>query len=311
MKPDTMPHPDTAVVTGAFSYTGRYVSRRLLDDGVRVKTLTGHPDRRDPFGGRVEAAPLDFSDPDGLHRSMRGASVLYNTYWVRFERGQTNFDRAVENSGVLFEAAAKAGISRIVHISVSNASSGSRLPYFRGKGRVEESLKRLGIPYAIIRPTLTFGAGDLLLNNMAWALRRFPFFPICGSGDYPVQPIYAGDLADQAVAAASQAGNSVSDAAGPETLSFEALLRLLASAMGVRSRFVHTPPSLGLALTRLVGMMMRDVVLTRDEVDGLMAGLLTSDAAPTGMTSLSSWLEDNSHHLGRRYASELSRHFDS
>ena len=306
-----MPHPDTAVVTGAFSYTGRYVSQRLLDDGVRVKTLTGHPNRRDPFGGRVEAAPLDFSDPDGLYRSMQGAGVLYNTYWVRFERGRTTFDRAVENSSVLFEAAAKAGINRIVHISVSNASSGSRLPYFRGKGQVEESLKGLGVPYAIIRPTLTFGRGDLLLNNMAWALRRFPFFPICGNGNYPVQPIYAGDLADQAVAAASQAGNSVSDAAGPETLSFEALLRLIASSMGVPCRLVHTPPSLGLTLTRLVGLMMRDVVLTRDEVDGLMAGLLTSDAAPTGTTALSSWLEDHASDLGRRYASELSRHFDS
>ena len=306
-----MPHPDTAVVTGAFSYTGRYITRRLLDEGVRVKTLTGHPNRRDPFGGRVEAAPLDFSDPDGLYRSMQGAGILYNTYWVRFERGRTTFDRAVENSSVLFEAAAKAGINRIVHISVSNASSGSSLPYFRGKGQVEESLKGLGVPYAIIRPTLTFGAGDLLMNNMAWALRRFPFFPICGSGDYPVQPIYAGDLADQAVAAASQAGNSVSDAAGTETLSFEALLRLIASSMGVRSRLVHTPPSLGLNLTRLVGLMMRDVVLTRDEVDGLMTGLLTSDAAPTGTTALSSWLEDNASDLGRRYASELSRHFAS
>ena len=304
-----MPHPDTAVVTGAFSYTGRYITRRLLDEGARVRTLTGHPDRRDPFGGQVKTAPLDFSDRDGLCRSMQGSSVLYNTYWVRFERGQTTFDRAVENSRALFEAAAKAGVGRIVHISVSNASSDSRLPYFKGKGRVEETLKGLGVPYAIIRPTLTFGGGDLLLNNMAWALRRFPLFPIYGSGDYPVQPIYVGDLAAQAVAAASQTGNTVADAAGPETLSFEALLRLLASAMGVRSRFVHTPPSLGLNLTRLVGLMMRDVVLTRDEVDGLMAGLLTSGAPPTGTTALSSWLEDNAHHLGRRYASELSRHF--
>ena len=304
-----MPHPDTAVVTGAFSYTGRYITRRLLDEGARVRTLTGHPDRRDPFGGQVITAPLDFSDRDGLCRSMQGSSVLYNTYWVRFERGQTTFDRAVKNSRALFEAAAKAGVGRIVHISVSNASSDSRLPYFKGKGRVEETLKGLGVPYAIIRPTLTFGGGDLLLNNMAWALRRFPLFPIYGSGDYPVQPIYVGDLAAQAVAAASQTGNTVADAAGPETLSFEALLRLLASAMGVRSRFVHTPPSLGLNLTRLVGLMMRDVVLTRDEVDGLMAGLLTSGAAPTGTTALSSWLEDNAHHLGRRYASELSRHF--
>ena len=306
-----MPHPDTAIVTGAFSYTGRYITRRLLDEGVRVRTLTGHPNRRDPFGGQVEVAPLEFSDLSGLRRSMQGAGVLYNTYWVRFERGRTTFDRAVKNSNALFEAAAMAGISRIVHISVSNASSGSRLPYFRGKGRVEESLKDLGVPYAIIRPTLTFGAGDLLMNNMAWALRRFPFFPIYGRGDYPVQPIFAGDIADQAVDAASRADNSVSDAAGPETLSFEALLRLLADTMGVRSRFVHTPPSLGLNLTRLVGLMMRDVVLTRDEVDGLMAGLLTSDAAPTGKTSLSSWLEDNAHRLGLRYASELNRHFDS
>ena len=237
-----MPYPDTAVVTGAFSYTGRYITGRLLDEGVHVITLTGHPDRQDPFGGQVNAAPMDFSDRDGLCRSMQGASVLFNTYWVRFERGRTTFDRAVENSTALFEAAAKAGVGRIVHISVSNASSGSRLPYFKGKGRVEETLKGLGVSYAIIRPTLTFGGGDLLLNNMAWALRRFPFFPIYGSGDYPVQPIYVGDLAAQAVAAASQAGNSVSDAAGPETLSFEALLRLIASAMGVRSRSrTYTP----------------------------------------------------------------------
>ena len=136
-----MPHPDTAVVTGAFSYTGRYITRRLLDEGARVRTLTGHPDRRDPFGGQVKTAPLDFSDRDGLCRSMQGSSVLYNTYWVRFERGQTTFDRAVENSRALFEAAAKAGVGRIVHISVSNASSDSRLPYFKGKGRVEETLK--------------------------------------------------------------------------------------------------------------------------------------------------------------------------
>ncbi len=304
-----MPQFDTAAVTGAFSYTGRYITRCLLDEGVRVRTLTGHPDRRDPFGGIVDVEPLEFSDPDRLRLSMRGASVLFNTYWVRFERGETTFDRAVENTRLLFEAAAEAGVGRIVHISVSNPSSGSSLPYFRGKGRVEELLESVGVPYAIIRPTLTFGAGDLLLNNMAWALRRFPFFPICGDGSYLVQPIYAGDVAAQAVAAAYETGNSVADSAGPDTMSFKELLGLLASAMGVRYRLLHTPPSVGLALTRMVGLMKRDVVLTRDEVDGLMAGLLTSSAPPTGTTALSSWLEGNANDLGRRYASELDRHF--
>ena len=170
-------------------------------------------------------------------------------------------------------------------------------------------LKGLGVPYAIIRPTLVFGVGDLLLNNMAWALRRFPVFPVCGNGDYPVQPIYAEDLAAQAVEAGSQSESSVADAAGPDTFSFEALLRLLASAMGVRARLVHTPPSAGLALTRLVGLLMRDVALTHDEVVGLMAGLLTSEAAPTGTTRLSDWLAENGDGLGRRYVSELRRNY--
>ena len=192
-----MPHPDLAVVTGAFSYTGRYVTRRLLDEGVRVRTLTRSPDAEDPFGGRVEAAPLNFSDPDGLRRSMQGAGVFYNTYWVRYAHGRITFDLAVENTRMLFEAAQRAGVDRVVHFSVTNVSSGSALPYFRGKAQVEDMLVGLGIPYAIIRPTLVFGVGDLLLNNMAWALRRFPVFPVYGNGGYPVQPVYVEDLAAQ------------------------------------------------------------------------------------------------------------------
>ena len=170
-------------------------------------------------------------------------------------------------------------------------------------------LKCLGIPYAIIRPTLVFGEGDLLLNNMAWALRRFPIFPIYGNGDYSVQPVYVEDLAAQAVEAGSQGENSIAAAAGPDTFSFEALLRLLASSMGVRRRFLHTPPRVGLALTGLVGLLMRDMALTRDEVVGLMDGLLTSGEPPTGTTKLSDWLAENGDGLGRRYVSELRRNF--
>ena len=306
---DTLPHPDQAVVTGAFSYTGRYVAKRLLDRGVGVKTVTRNLEREDPFGGLVRVFPLDFSDPDGLRRSMEGAGVIYNTYWIRFGRGSTTFEQAVANSRTLFEAASEAGVRRIVHFSVANASTESRLPYFRGKGQVEGILTGMGIPYAIIRPTLVFGDGDLLLNNMAWALRRFPVFPVFGRGDYPVQPIYAEELAVLAVEAGSRTDSFIADAAGPETFTFEELLRLLASAVGARVRLVHMPPSLGFALTRLVGLLMRDVALTRDEVDGLMAGLLTSDAAPTASTKLGDWLQDSTDGLGRGYASELRRNY--
>ena len=263
-----LPHPDQAVVTGAFGYTGRSVARRLLADGVRVSTLTRNPDREDPFAGRVKAHPLYFSDPAGLRRSMGGAGVLYNASWIRFGRGRHTFEQAAENSRTLFEAAAGAGVGRIVYFSVANASSASRLPYFRGKGRVEEILKGMGISCAIIRPTLVFGGGDLLLNNVAWAVRRFPVFPVFGKGDYPVQPVCAEDVAAQTVEAGSQTENAITDAARPETLSFEELLRLLASTMGVRVRLVRTPPFVGFAGTRLVGLALRDVVLTRDEIDG-------------------------------------------
>ncbi len=240
---------------------------------------------------------------------MGGAGVLYNTYWVRYAYGRTTFDLAVANTRTLVEAAKRAGVRRIVHLSVSNASSGSGLAYFKGKGQVEEMLEDLGVSYAIIRPTLVFGVGDLLLNNIAWALRRFPFFPVYGSGDYPVQPIYAADLATQAVEAGSGSENFVADAAGPDTFSFEEMLRMLAFATGVRTRLIHTPPSVGLALTGLVGLVMRDVVLNREEVAGLMAGLLTSGAAPTGTKRLSDWLEDHADDLGRRYVSELRRNY--
>ena len=192
---------------------------------------------------------------------------------------------------------------------MANATTDSKLPYFRGKGQVEEILMGMGNPYTIIWPTLVFGAGDLLLNNMAWALRRFPVFPIFGKGDYKVQPIYAEDLADQAVASGSLSENTVADAAGPATFTFEELLRLLVSGVNARVRLVHTPPSLGFALTRLVGLLLRDVVLTRDEVDGLMAGLLTSGSAPTGTTRLSDWLREHADGLGRRYVSELGRNY--
>ena len=174
---------------------------------------------------------------------------------------------------------------------------------------MEEILTGMGIPYAIIRPTLVFGEGDLLLNNMAWALRQFLVFPVFGRGDYQVQPVYAEDLAAQAVDAGSGRDSFVADAAGPDTFSFEQLLRLLASAVSAHVRLVHTPPSLGYVLTRLVGLLLRDVVLSRDEVDGLMAGLLTSAEPPTGTARLADWLDDNNEILGRRYVSERRRNY--
>jgi uncharacterized protein YbjT (DUF2867 family) len=296
--------PELAVVTGAFSYTGSFIARRLLDDGVRVRTLTRRDDPGNPLHGKVETAPLQFADRAALVESLRGARCLYNTYWVRFERGATTFGRAVRNSTVLFEAAAEAGVERIVHVSVSNPSEDSPLPYFRGKAQVERALATAGPEYAIVRPTLVFGPRDILVNNIAWILRRLPVFVVPGDGSGRVQPVSAKDVAEIAVTASGTV-----DAAGPEEYSFEELVRLVGAAIGCRRPLVHAPPRLALTLGAVVGAVRRDVVLTRDELEGLQASLLVSHEPPRGRDSFREWLERNGATLGRAYVSELARNF--
>lgn len=301
--------PPLNVVTGAFGYTGKYITRRLLSMGERVKTLTGHPSRQNPFGDRVNVAPFDFDNPGRLVESLRGATTLYNTYWVRFPRGHVTFDRAVENTRTLIKAAEGAGIRRIVHVSIANASLASPLPYFSGKGQVEEAIIQSRLSYAILRPTVIFGPEDILINNIAWLLRRSPVFAIPGSGDYRLQPVFVEDVADIAVSAAHQDANAIIDVVGPETYTFGELVRLIAETVHSRARIVHVGPGLALFLARLASRVVKDVVLTRDEVEGLMSNLLVSDGPPTGQTRLSDWLSRSADSIGTRYASELSRHY--
>ena len=303
-----MPEHDFDVVTGASGYTGRYITRLLLSRGRRVKTLTGHPARANPFGDQIESAPFDFDRPDDLARSLEGAGTVFNTYWIRFPYGGQTFDSAVANTRVMIAAATRAGVRKFVHISVTNATT-SPLPYFRGKAMVEAALKESALSYAIIRPALIFGVEDILLNNIAWLLRRFPFFAIPGRGDYRVQPIYAADLAEIAVDAARDDRRAILDAVGPEIFTFDELVRMLASAVHRKARIVHVDPRIALAMTQIVSWVVRDVMLTRDEIRGLMTNLLVTDSPPNAPTRFSQWLASNADKIGIAYASELARHF--
>ncbi|MBI4277244.1 MAG: NAD(P)H-binding protein [Armatimonadetes bacterium] len=301
--------PPLNIVTGAFGYSGRHIAQRLLDMDERVRTLTNHPTRPHPFGDRVTVARYDFAHPARLAKSLEGASTLYNTYWIRFAYRQVTFDQAIQNSRVLFTAAREAGIRRVVHLSITNPSEDSPLPYFKGKALVERALRESGLSYAIIRPTMIFGPEDILLNNIAWCLRTFPVFPIPGSGRYALQPVSAEDVAEIAVRAGHQQAYVTMDAAGPKTYTYEDLVRLIARAIGRAPRIVHVPPALMPILAGALGVIVRDVVLTRDEAAGLMAGLLVSKDPSTGSTSLSAWLRQHAAGVGRRYASEVARHF--
>jgi nucleoside-diphosphate-sugar epimerase len=302
------PAPDELhVVTGAFGYTGAAIARHLIEAGRRVRTLTNHPRDPNPFGAALEVAPLDFGDFKGLVRDLGGAAALYNTYWIRFPmRGSTHTD-SVENTRTLMRAARDAGVGKFVHVSITNASRTSPLSYFRGKGILEEEIANAGMRFAILRPTVIFGPGDILINNIAWILQRFPIFAIPGSGDYRLQPIFIEDLAELAIAAAREPRDSIVEAAGPEIYRFDELVRLIADAVGSRARIMHVNPALALGAAHLIGFLMRDVTLTRDELAGLSSNLLIADGAPAGHTRLSDWLRANGDQLGTSYASELAR----
>jgi NADH dehydrogenase len=298
------------VVTGAFGYSGRYIAKRLLADGKRVRTLTNSPQRRNPFGAAVEACPYDFDRPDELERSLRGAQALVNTYWVRFDHADFTHGQAVRNTLRLFEAAEAADVRRVVHVSITNPSIESPLPYFRGKAELEAALRASGLSHAILRPTVLFGQEDILINNIAWMLRRFPVFGVFGDGRYKLQPIFVDDFARLAVEAAGSSENMVLDATGPETFTYRELVSVIGRAVGRPRPIVSIPPRLGVAFGRLVGMMMRDVVVTPDEVAGLMQNLLVTSSHPAGTTALSEWVVQHAESLGRRYSSELARRRD-
>ncbi|MGB2954305.1 MAG: NAD(P)H-binding protein [Gaiellaceae bacterium] len=293
-----------SVVTGAFSYTGRYIAERLLALERPVKSLSRSPA---PPGSPIEAVPLRF-EREHLAEALRGAEVVYNTYWIRFERGAATFERAVANTRTLINAAEDAGVRRIVHLSVTNASEHSPLPYFRGKAATERALRESRLSHAIVRPTLIFGAGDILLNNIAWILRRFPMFPV-PRGECRLQPVAAEDVAELAVEVADREESLTHDAAGPEAFTFGGLVRMLADAVGSRAAIVRATPSLVLALARLGGLAVRDVVLTRDELEALRANLLVSSEPPQARRAFHAWVAANEDVLGRRYASELARNF--
>jgi len=297
------------VVTGAFSFTGRFIARRLLAQERQVKTLTNHPHRPGTDDITAEVAPLQFSDRDALVESLRGADVLYNTYWVRFQHGRVRFGEAVANTRILVGAARDAGVRKVVHISVSNPAEDSTLDYYAGKARTERAVRESGLPYAIVRPTLIFGQGDILINNIAWLLRRLPVFGIPGRGDYRVQPVAGEDVAEIATWAAEQTDNVTVDAAGPDIVYYSEMVESIAIAVGRHPRFVYMSPRRSLRAAKLIGRFVNDVMLNEPELEGLMRELLVSTERPRGTRRLDNWLLTNADTVGMKYASELDRHW--
>ena len=296
------------VVTGAFSYSGRFIAAQLLQRGRDVRTLTNHPRADEPLAQRVPSYPLDFEDSDALVAALTGADTLYNTYWVRAPHGSLTHGIAVENTRRLIDAARQARVRRIVQTSIANPTASTN-SYYRGKAALEELVRSSGLSWAIVRPTLLFGEGDVLINNIAWLLRHLPVFAIPGDGRYRLQPMHVNDHAQLLVEVGSQPGEVVVDSAGPEIFTFDELVHLLRRAMKLSTLVVHLPPVLAMAGASVAGRLVGDMLLTRDELDDLMHDILVSYEPPRGTTRLTDWLRLHRRDVGRHYASEMERHY--
>ncbi len=297
------------VVTGSFGYIGKYITQRLLNLGREVRTITTHPQKPNPFGEQVQAFPYHFDKPSALVQNLQGADTLFNTYWIRFEYGGQTYAQALKNTRLLFESARQAGVGKIIQISVTRASVTSDLPYYRGKAIQEQVLAEIGGDYAIVRPTLVYGKEDILVNNIAWLIRKFPFFPVFGGGDYRLQPVFVEDLARIAVDQIKGEASVTLDAIGPEAYTFREFILLIAEKLERNTRMINLPPGLGIPLGKVIGSLLSDVLLTENELRGLMEEYLTSPQEPNGSNRFSTWLDENKRTLGNVYSSEIARHF--
>jgi NADH dehydrogenase len=287
------------------------MARRLLDQGHDVLTLTNSIRRSNPFGERVKAHPFNFSNPALLEQTLWGVDVLINNYWVRFDLPPLfTHAAAVLHAKTLFETAKRAGVARIVHISITNPDRNSDLPYFSGKAEMEDDLKSTGLSHCILRPTVLFGKEDILINNIAWCLRYLPVFGIFGDGRYRLQPIYVDDLAEAAVLEAHERTSETIDAIGPETFRYRDMVEMIAAAISVRPRMVFLPSGVAYQMTRVVGWFINDVVITREEIRGLMEERLYVNSRPLGTTKLTDWVHANSRRLGLKYTNEMARRLD-
>lgn len=229
---------------------------------------------------------------------------------MRFNHRLFTHAEAVRNTLTLFDAAKRAGVRRIIHTSITNPSEDSPLEYFSGKAVLERALRESGLSYAILRPTVIFGQEDILINNIAWTLRRFPVFGVFGDGNYRLQPIHVEDFADLAVEQAGRQENVTIDAIGPETFTYRELAQTIGAIIGCPRPVISVPRRLGYAVGWMIGKWTGDVTITRDEIEGLMAGLLYTNSPPAGNTRLTEWTKEHADALGRRYASEVARRID-
>jgi NADH dehydrogenase len=299
----------SVILTGAFSYTGRYIGQELLRRRIPFQSLTNHPRPSIFPSASIPVAPLQFQDASLLISTLRKSTILVNTYWIRYPAKGISHETAVQNIGFLVQCAKQAGIQKIIHISVSNPSIESQLSYFKGKAEAEEIIQQSGIPYTILRPTLVFGKEDVLLHNIAWLLRHFPFFVFSSPSTCWIQPISAEEVGYFAVESIHSYTNQTIDVAGPEVVSMKEMVQKIGHACGYPRPMYSTSLGITMVAVRILNVMLHDRIITKEEILGLLKNHLASSQPPLGRVSFTDWLMQEGSSLCSHYINDYKRFF--
>ncbi len=232
------------LLTGATGFVGRHMVKALRAAGQPVRCLVHSLEKERAQGlTHVELVQGDILVPESLAAAMQGVEKVTHLVGIIVERDQQTFERVhYEGTRNLVTAARQADVSRFVQMSALGARANpGATAYQRTKWRAEEEVIQSGIPYVILRPSIIFGPGDGFVTQMVHILRQAPVIPIVGTGEYKLQPIYVENVCQAFVQALTRekATNKVFALGGPEVLSYETVVDIIACTIGVKKPKLH------------------------------------------------------------------------
>jgi uncharacterized protein YbjT (DUF2867 family) len=281
------------LLTGATGNVGSALLRRLTADGERVRCLVRDPRRLGPERVRVQIALGDLSDPGSFRNAMRGVKTVIHLAAAIRDQPRGSIE---ELNGVatyrLVHAAERAGVERFVFFSAMGASLHAPMRFFRAKALAEDAVQDSSVPSTVFAPSIVYSPHDYWVGLME-RLTLLPAVPISGSGRAAYQPIWAEDVVDCVVAALRRDGDSAEryELAGPETLTYDDVARVVLRSLGRRRRLLHVPlPLVHTTLKAVQAVMGAAAPATWDEVE-LMEAPMTSatgiaDAQTLGVSPL-------------------------
>ena len=292
-------------VFGASGFVGAQVVRALAKRGWRVRAAMRQPGRGYRLRmlgavGQIEVVQANVRAPASVGRALEGAQACVNLVGVVAERGRQRFQSVhVMGAQTVAEAAAKAGATRLVHISAIGAAADATSKYARSKAEGETAVRAAFPGATILRPSIVFGPGDHFFNRFAVMALMAPALPLIGGGKTRIQPVFVGDVAAAvaAVLADPATAGRTFELGGPGVYSFEALMRMLLAAIG-RKRWLAPVP---FPIARVLGAagdvqaLIMPPVITSDQVAALRSDIVVAEDAeglealgahPTGLEAI-------------------------